>query len=856
MMIVSNDTEIFTDSNDPALEFLSFTRQILAEMPDQSASPPMHFHLASKLGSKHKKLVISVFRGGGKLCTPDTLILSKNGWKTMEDVVEGDILYDMQGNETTVTYKTPLQHPQLFEFTYDDGTITKYGDEHLHVIRNGDSWTTKNSLELYSDHWLDDDFEPKYEIPLVKPIQYEKKDLKIHPYILGYFLASGYFNVKEITVRCDHMHEVMEKFTNLGMTIGKFYPKDSTNMCVFGLIGNKELENFKDFTFNTKHIPKEYLFSSVEQRTQLLNGLMDGSGVGKIDSSNRLVGTFPSSSQQLVLDVIDLVRSLGGWAKFEIKEKVRWKKYIAVIETVTNPYTISSKIDKWGSYTTGYKKITNIKPLEEDLGGYCITVDSPTHTYIDNGTTVTHNTVITEFWAMFLAFKQGSLPNYETVIDYMLYLSANDKLSKQFIDNISSHILSSKYLSEVIYIDKKSIIDRLILRHKSNPDFKLTIEVSGIGTSVRGSRKGMSRPKYIVVDDVLTDEMEFSETLINKIKTRFYKGILPMGGDFTRFVFIGTPMHPNDLLNELLENPKWNKHKYPIAEKFPVPREEFKGNWSSRSLFNYDGVTEIYETAKAGGDLSQFYQEYMLETLDQSSRLVIIDEIPKMDKKDVIRNIHEYNIYIATDLSYSGKKTSDLSAIGVFFVNRFNQWILVDGQVKRQPIMATVGDILEFIIKYEQLSGKNPTLGVESNGPQIGYLDVIREEGNRKNIYIQFAQDKSKGFMTNGVMQFGISTSNDKFSIFVNGVLPKFNKNEIILCRPDGSDYYYKLLYEELLDELDKITQTKGIGSKRDDAVDLLNQLSQMRIHLPTIQSNNYTHLIEEFSNYNSRRYF
>ena len=56
-----------------------------------------------------------------------------------------------------------------------------------------------------------------------------------------------------------------------------------------------------------KFIPDVYKFGSKEQRIELLRGLMDTDG----SSRNGRI-SFSTTSKQLSLDVLDIVRSLGG----------------------------------------------------------------------------------------------------------------------------------------------------------------------------------------------------------------------------------------------------------------------------------------------------------------------------------------------------------------------------------------------------------------------------------------------------------------------------------------------------------------------------------------------------------------
>lgn len=84
------------------------------------------------------------------------------------------------------------------------------------------------------------------------------------------------------------------------------------------------------------------------------------------------------------------------------------------------------------------------------------------------------------------------------------------------------------------------------------------------GQAIRGTTHGADRPTLIILDDVESPNEVLSPE--QRLKTRhwFFKDIAKCGqiDGSTNIVMIGTCLHPDSLLSELLRSPGYNSHKY------------------------------------------------------------------------------------------------------------------------------------------------------------------------------------------------------------------------------------------------------------------------------------------------------
>lgn len=153
-----------------------------------------------------------------------------------------------------------------------------------------------------------------------------------------------------------------------------------------------------------KFIPKEYLFASINDRVSLLQGLLDTDGTIKQNGEI----SFCTTSEQLAIDIVELVRGLGG--KSSIRTRNRIGKIIKInnveitvdklqyefnisLPNDINPFYISRKANRRNvSSKVMQSKIESITYVE-DKEVQCILIDNPEHLYITDDYIVTHNTL-------------------------------------------------------------------------------------------------------------------------------------------------------------------------------------------------------------------------------------------------------------------------------------------------------------------------------------------------------------------------------------------------------------------------------------------------------------------------------
>ena len=96
----------------------------------------------------------------------------------------------------------------------------------------------------------------------------------------------------------------------------------------------------------------------------------------------------------------------------------------------------------------------------------------------------------------------------------------------------------------------------------------IKIKALGSGNKIRGLKNKESRPDLVICDDLEDDETVRSPEQRRKLKDWYYKALSKVGDKNTDFVFLGTVLHYDSLLVDVLNNPLYNSKKYSAVIKF------------------------------------------------------------------------------------------------------------------------------------------------------------------------------------------------------------------------------------------------------------------------------------------------
>jgi len=353
------------------------------------------------------------------------------------------------------------------------------------------------------------------------------------------------------------------------------------------------------------------------------------------------------------------------------------------------------------------------------------------------------------------------------------------------------------------------------LEFKNNRGHTFIVKGYGAKTGVRGAKELGQRPKLAILDDLISDQDAESETVINTIENTVYKAVSKaLHPTVQKIIWLGTPFNARDPLYKAVESGAWQVSVYPICEKFPVPREQFRGSWEDR--FPYEYVKEEYDEAQALGKPENFDQELMLRIMSEEDRIIQDSEIQWYKRANVLNFKSRFNFYITTDFATSGDEGNDYSVIIVWALNNIGNWLLVDGICRKQLMNTNIDDLFRLAQKYNPQS-----VGIEVSGQQGGFIPWIQDQMMNRNIYFNIASENNSN-------KLGIKPNTNKMQRF-NVVLPWFKSKQMF--------FPYELketpLMLEVVNEL-TLACKKGFKSKNDDCVDAISQLGSMQVWRPS----------------------
>jgi len=348
-------------------------------------------------------------------------------------------------------------------------------------------------------------------------------------------------------------------------------------------------------------------------------------------------------------------------------------------------------------------------------------------------------------------------------------------------------------------------------------------------TGVRGAKEMGQRPTLAIMDDLISDEDARSPTVIAAIEDTVHKAVnFALHSSRSKRVWSGTPFNAKDPLYKVVESGAWWVNVYPVCEKFPCEREEFRGSWEDR--FDYDYVKEQYDTALALGQIHSFNQELMLRIMSDEDRLITDDDIQWYDVKRLMKAKSNFNFYITTDFATSEETSADYSVIAVWALNNNRDWFLVDAVVKRQLMDKNIDYLFRMVSRYKPLE-----VGIEISGQQKGFIAWVKKEMLTRNIFFNLAKTGTKE---------GIQPTTNKMTRF-SVVVPWFKAKKMYFPREAKNSKAIIEFIEEL-----SLATVRGFKSKHDDCIDTISMLALLNAWEPSYDSPsvNYTERADNLS--------
>lgn len=670
----------------------------------------------------------------GKALANDTPILTTAGWKNHGDLVVGDELFCPDGTTTKVIAVHP-KCAMTHTVTFTDGTSIDCHFRHEWLVYN--LHTRKTELletQALLEGGVDNEIEGRghkhyYLMPIKQPLQGIKKKLPVAPYTLGAWLGDG-SNQKPRISNDAKDAEVISAIVQDGYSVSNIYVHKTTGVIMTEFSGLRaDLQKVGMCQCHRrveKYIPEEYLTASIEQRLELLAGLLDTDGCAR-----RKEGRYDFSTTEKALKdgVISLVSTFG------------WRVCVVEKEPHTSSFGIVGRKNCWvvsfnptlyipcrleRKRITEFRKprriaIKSIKPIERNVMGNCITVEKDGMYLAGNRLMPTHNTTLADFALTWVAGKHPCESN--------LYSSCSDTVTKVFYNGLIELIKDTV----TYHFDKVFPNSPLV---KANADYQ-TINLlrndrypTITCRSIDGTLNGACDCSHFQIGDDLCKGIEqaMNKDVMMRLWQKVQNDFLTRGKQGVKRWWIGTRwslIDPAGVRQDMLSNdPNFKDLRWKVIN-IPALDENEESNFHYKYGVGFD--SKAYKRIRAGfernDDLASWSAQYMGKPIEREGSLFSAGEMRFYN--GVLPEGEPNRIFIALDPSWGGGDYCAGPVCVQFGDDIYIPDVVYTNEDKRKSL-----PMIGHVIRNNNVR----SVQIEANKMTEGYADELRDELRKMNI--------------------------------------------------------------------------------------------------------------------------
>ena len=324
--------------------------------------------------------------------TADTEVPTSEEWVRLDMLNKQHVVFDQLGQPTTINTIQHYTPTECYELEFDDGLVIR-GDKNLTLHLQDRTW--RNCLTRYMNYpatknrrgfsrplvekvvseitELRIGSRINYSVPNCLPVQYPSRDLPVPAYIFGVWFAS-LTPTNKMWARDKPIEKMKRIFRGYGHFIKTHRHKNGD--VLFDIRPSVR----DSFLFAGRDIPTSipfyYLDSNVEQRLELLQGLIDGGLIKKYKKSSLHVAS--DANYHLLRKVQGLVESLG--IKTTLNTPYKTKSYALKFRINQDFAQLNGNFPTiYGKNRRFVTKITKIPPQP------CVHVDTGTQFLVGEG---------------------------------------------------------------------------------------------------------------------------------------------------------------------------------------------------------------------------------------------------------------------------------------------------------------------------------------------------------------------------------------------------------------------------------------------------------------------------------------
>lgn len=649
---------------------------------------------------------------------------------------------------------------------------------------------------------------------LSEPMNFPDTELPIDPYWFGYWLGDGKSSDTSICVSQQDKDILVEKLSSLyDITWDTTHVTTDVYYMGFNHQGLRDkLRNLS--VIGNKHIPDEYIFTSIENRLQLLAGMIDSDG-SVCQKTGRV--RFSNANKNVIDTLVKLLHSLGLKPYVTSSEPVMSSSGIQGKQVVYQ-VGFQSNLEIPTIYERKKVKLTDVSttvsivsvtpvPADEQSEGFCIQVDSPDQTYLVGDSMIeTHNSVLVSETgpAKFL----GKYPDRKVIA-----ASHTQDLADRFGAKVRDNMATPFH--EMVFGRAGS------LRNKSRAgasSFQTNAGGEFNTVGVGGTPIGKGADIFIIDDPIRSRADVESQLKRDELKAWYSSSVLTRLEGQGGIILMHQRWHEDDLAGWLLSehaDDGWVVLNFPAL----IETEDDKlidslgrdfGEVLIPELHSYEKLIRLRDTMAPRDWLSMYQGQPRSMSGDEftESHIQRYEQSP-----DRVRS--SCNVYILVDPATTKKKTSDFTSMAVLGVGADGNFYILDGVRERLDLAERTATLMDLHRRW-----RPNIVGYEGYGMSAD-IQHIQAEQERSNYRFPIVELQSRVKKLERIRRLIPDMGNGKWYA---------PKDGIVKVDANGNEYdFVKDLLEEML--------AFPVG-RHDDALDSVSRIYDVNYTFPSFNTN------------------
>lgn len=353
---------------------------------------------------------------------------------------------------------------------------------------------------------------------------------------------------------------------------------------------------------------------------------------------------------------------------------------------------------------------------------------------------------------------------------YCILISDSSDQAEEFLENIKTELEENADIIEDFGILKGNKVWRSgVILTKSD----IKVEAIGSGKKIRGRHHRNWRPDLIVLDDIENDENVNTPEQRKKLKSWFDKAVSKAGDTYTDIMYIGTVLHYDSLLSNVLKNPRYHAKKYRAVISWADNRKLWddweniyinifdENHEQNAKQFFFAHMDEMLEGAevlwtdklsyydlmeiKVSEGEASFNSELQNDPVDPDNATFNPEWFDYYEPELINFKDPEFVFIAANDPSLGKNKRSDTSAvINIALSTKTGYMYIADASIEKRKPDVIIEDVFEMSRRLKRDYGKGfYKFGVETVQFQFYFKDVMAQKSVEQGEYIPIEEIQS-----------------------------------------------------------------------------------------------------------------